>query len=148
MHIELAHPIFGGTAPDVVHALFACTGRDPTLVRLTGDPLLDFARIDISGPSYTGQIAVAKKPKPHSEPIPNWKKVPLTTYGKWLAKHPVKGLKWKTYALKPGVVYKYAVPINLSCQYDMSLPGVYHVRVELANPHIWSPWMDVTVPQN
>ena len=31
--------------------------------------------------------------------------------------------------------------------YDMSLGGVYRVRVELAHTHIWSPWANVKAPQ-
>ncbi|MGC8561378.1 MAG: hypothetical protein ACP5O1_11950 [Phycisphaerae bacterium] len=72
---------------------------------------------------------------------------PLTAYGRWLLKHPPKRLPEKNYKLKPGVVYQYAVPINLSCQYDMSQGGTYRVRVELAHPKIWSNWIKVKVSQ-
>ena len=134
--------------PRRVEAYLCNIDKGTQSVGFAGDPFADFRGTQVAGPDGLNGDHLVEMPKPHYEPIPNWKKVPLTAYGKWLAKHPVKGLKWKTYNLKPGVVYKYAVPINLSCMYDMSLPGVYHVRVELANPHIWSSWMDVTVPQN
>ena len=113
---------------------------------LTGNRLLGFNAIQVEGPDgYNGDELVSK-PKPHYIPIPNHEQVPLTAYGKWLVKHPPKKLPEKTYDLKPGVVYKYAVPINLSCQYDMSLRGKYHVRIELAHPKIWSNWVTVKVP--
>jgi hypothetical protein len=115
-------------------------------LELTGNRLLDFRAIQVEGPDgYNGEELVPK-PKPHYIPKPNHQQVPLTAYGRWLVKHPPKKLPEKTYDLKPGVVYKYVVPINLSCQYDMSLAGVYHVRVELAHPKIWSNWATVKVP--
>ncbi|MGC9261887.1 MAG: hypothetical protein ACP5I8_17665, partial [Phycisphaerae bacterium] len=108
--------------------------------------LLDLRAIQVEGPDGYNGDELVKSPKPHYIPIPNHQQVPLTAYGKWLLKHPPKGLKAKRFTLKSGVVYKYAVPINLSCQFDMSLSGVYHVRVELAHPKVWSNWMDVEVP--
>lgn len=36
--------------------------------------------------------------------------------------------------------------INLSSQFDASISGVYHVRIELAHPKVWSNWRDVDVP--
>jgi len=71
---------------------------------------------------------------------------PLTAYGMWLRKHPVRGLKRTAYTLKPGIIYKYIEPINLSCMYDMTLAGVYRVRVRLVHTNIWSPWAKITVP--
>lgn len=119
----------------------------PISVRITGNPFVDFRRVQVAGPDGLNGDHLVARPSPHYEPIPNWKEVPLTAYGKWLVKHRVsKGLKWKTYTLKPGVVYKYAVPVNLSCQFDMSLPGVYHVRLHLAGTKLKSGWVDVTVP--
>ncbi len=116
-------------------------------LRLTGNRLLDFRAMKIEGPDeYNGGVLV-KNPKPRYIVILNHKQVPLTAYGKWLLKHPPKKLPKKSYTLKPSVVYQYAVPINLSCQYDMSQGGIYHVRVELAHPKIWSNWINIKVPQ-
>ena len=114
--------------------------------RLTGNPLVDYSAVSVEGPSGVHGDRLATEPQPHWVPIPNRSPLPLTLYGHWLATHPLKDLKWKTYTLKPGVVYKYATPINLSCRFDMSVPGVYRVRVLLAHTHIWSPWAKITVP--
>ena len=115
-------------------------------LRLTGDPLADFARIEITGPSYPGEFTVVKLPKPHDVAFIRKSPTPLTAYGRWLAEHPPGRVKWKTYRLKPGGMYRYAEPINLSCMYDMSLSGVYRVRIELAHPRVWSNWVNVDVP--
>lgn len=124
-------------------------GKKPERVALTGNPLIDFYNAQVDGPDGRNGSELINKPTPHYVPIPNWKAVPLTAYGKWLKRHrSQKGLKWGTYTLKPGVVYKYAVPVNLSCRLDLSLPGVYHVRLRLAHTHMWSPWVRVTVPPN
>ncbi|MGC9261773.1 MAG: hypothetical protein ACP5I8_17050 [Phycisphaerae bacterium] len=136
----------GGGMP-VTLGVWLRAGPKPLRLRLTGNPLVDFRSTRVAGPDgFEGDHLVAN-PKPHYESIPDWKAVPLTAYGKWLAKHrSSKGLKWKTYVLEPGVVYKYTVPVNLSCRFDMSLAGAYHVRLRLARTHIWSPWVTVTVP--
>ena len=114
-------------------------------LRLAGDPQLDFRAVRVHEPGEYVRGTRVQLPKPHwvFPKLPP----PLTAYGKWLLKHPPKKLPAKLYTLKPGVVYKYAVPINLSCQYDMSLAGTYRVRVELAHPKIWSNWIKVKVPQ-
>jgi hypothetical protein len=115
-------------------------------LRLTGNPLVDFARIDVIGPSFPGEYTVVQKPKPHDVPFIRKNPAPLTAYGMWLRKHPVRGLKRTAYTLKPGIIYKYIEPINLSCMYDMTLAGVYRVRVRLVHTNIWSPWAKITVP--
>ncbi len=146
IHIVLTEPDVHGPGPIGMRAKLVVAGRNPVTRRLTGNPFADFGKIEITGPSYPGEFTVVKLPKPHDVAFIRKSPTPLTAYGQWLAKHPVKGLKWRTYALKPGVVYRYAVPVNLSCLYDMSLAGVYRVRMELARTHIWSPWANVTVP--
>ena len=125
-----------------------CSGRHPTTVRLTGDRFLDLRIAKPEGPERIDGDEIVKKPHPHWIPTPNKTSVPLTAYGRWLAKHAPKNLKWRIYTLKPGVVYEYAEPINLSCQFDMSLSGVYRSRVRLAHSRVWSPWANITVPQN
>ncbi len=123
-------------------------GGAPLRLRLTGNPLVDFYPTQVAGPDGLNGDHLVHKPRPHYEPIVNWKEVPLTAYGKWLAKHKSsRQLKWKTYTLQPGSVYKYAVPMNLSCQFDMSLPGTYHVRLHLAGAKLRSHWLDVRVPR-
>ena len=142
--VVLVHPAAVSPGPITVRAFLEHKGHAPMALRLTGDPQLDFMAVQIHEPGrYVRGIRVLL-PKPHwvFPKLPP----PLTAYGKWLVKHPPKKLPEKTYDLKPGVVYKYAVPINLSCQYDMSLRGKYHVRIELAHPKIWSNWATVTVP--
>ncbi len=124
----------------------AAKKKHDMVIRLSGDALVDIRAVQVVGPDGVAGDRLVSEPKPHHAPIPNWKPAPHTAYGEWLQMHPPKKLPGKTYDLKPGVVYKYAVPINLSCQYDMSLAGVYHVRVELAHPKIWSNWVTVKVP--
>ncbi len=136
-----------GHAFSVLARVTICAVKKSQTVRLTGNPFVDFRRVLVEGPDGYNGDELVKKPKPHYIPIPDHQQVPLTAYGKWLLKHPPKKLPAKLYTLKPGVVYKYAVPINLSCQYDMSLAGTYRVRVELAHPKIWSNWIKVKVPQ-
>ncbi len=141
----LAAPDVKGPGPITVRASLEYNGHRPITLRLTGDPQLDFKAVQVHEPGgYVRGIRV-QSPKPHwvYPKLPP----PLTAYGKWLLKHPPKKLPEKSYTLKPGVVYQYAVPINLSCQYDMSLAGTYRVRVELAHPKIWSNWIKVKVPQ-
>ena len=142
----LADPDVKGPGPITVRAFLEYNGRRPMALRLTGDPQLGFRAVQVTGPNITGEYVVAKLPKPHEVPYIRKLPPPLTAYGRWLVKHPPKKLPEKNYTLKPGVVYQYAVPINLSCQYDMSLAGTYHVRVELAHPKIWSNWVTVKVP--
>lgn len=144
-----AKMLASGQALPATLRVWLCAGPTPLRLRLTGNPLVDFRSTRAAGPDgFDGDHLVAD-PQPHYVPIPNWKAVPLTAYGKWLKRHrSQKGLKWGTYTLKPGVVYKYAVPVNLSCRLDLSLPGVYHVRLRLAHTHMWSPWVRVTVPPN
>ncbi len=145
LQVELVKPVAKGPGPFVVHALFVDGGPQPITVRLTGNPLVDFKSIQVHGPSYLDRGFNAQTPKPHwVTTIPAVPK--LTAYGKWLLKHPPKKMLEKSYTLRPGVVYKYAVPINLRCEYDMSIWGCYHVRVELANPKVWSNWKKVEVP--
>ena len=145
LRIELVKPVVKGPGPFAVHALFIDDGHKPITVRLTGNPLVDFKSIQVHGPSYLDRGFNAHTPRPHwVTTIPAVPK--FTAYGRWLLKHPPKKLPTQTYTLKPGVVYRYAVPINLSCQYDLSLYGHYHARVELANPKVWSNWKKVEVP--
>ena len=137
----------GGSGPISVRAEFSIPGKRPADVRLTGNPFADFAAMDVTGPSYPGEYTVVQVPRPHNVPFLRKTPTPLTAYGKWLAKNPAKAkLEWKNYTLKPGMVYKYAEPINLSCRFDLSLSGVYRVRVRLAHTHIWSPWEKIIVP--
>ena len=147
LRVVLIKPKAKGSGPITVEAEFVNDGRAAATVRLTGNPSRDFGRVEVTGPSYPGEYTVVKKPKPYDVAYIRKNPAPLTAYGKWLAKHPPKGLKWRTYTLKCGVAYKYAEPINLSCVFDMSVAGVYRVRVELAHTHIWSPWAKVTVSQ-
>ena len=143
--VMLMHPAIAGPGPISVRVELVDIGRRPVKVHLAGDPLTDFGLVHVRGPSDLDRVKHLLLPKPH-EVVVKYAVPPLTAYGKWLVKHPPKKLPEKTYDLKPGVVYKYVVPINLSCQYDMSLAGVYHVRVELAHPKIWSNWVTVKVP--
>ena len=161
----------GFAGAEVAATVFFHSGSTlPARTSLCGNPFADFRRVEVTGPSFPGEFTLVRHPKPGENATPfvfpnptqvpprfkghKWYSVPfirknptpLTAYGKWLAKHPPKGLKWKTYTLKPGVVYRYADPINLSCMFDMSLAGVYRVRVELAHTHTWSPWANLTVP--
>ena len=147
LHIELAGPAAPDPGPATVQAFFASNLPRAAMIKLAGDPQTDFAAVQVTGPSMDGEVVLAKLPKPHYVAYISKALAPLTAYGKWLLKHPPKKLPKKTYTLKPGVEYQYAVPINLSCQYDMSLAGTYRVRVELAHPKIWSNWIKVKVPQ-
>jgi len=135
-----------GPGPITIDAEYANYGRSRLRLRLTGNPFVDFKAIQVQGPSSLDRVRHVRAPKPH-EVVTRVAVPAITAYGRWLAKHPVPGLKRKAYTLKPGLVYKYAEPINLSCMYDMTLAGVYRVRVELAHTHTWSPWANVTVPQ-
>lgn len=141
----LADPDVKGPGPITVRAFLEHNGHGPMALRLTGDPQLDFRAVQIHEPGWYVRGTRVLLPKPHwvFPKLPP----PLTAYGRWLLKHPPKKLPEKNYTLKPGVVYQYAVPINLSCQYEMSLAGVYRVRVELTHPEIWSNWIKVKVPQ-
>jgi len=136
----------GKTGPTGVRIYLRDGGRKTRMVGLTGDRRLDIKAIEVDGPDGYNGDELVKKPKPHYIPIPNHQQAPLTAYGRWLLKHPPKKLPEKSCTLKPGEVYKYAVPINLSCQFDMSLSGVYHVRIELAHQRVWSNWLEVDVP--
>ncbi len=139
-------PIHGHALP-VLTEITISANKKPLKVHLTGNPLIDFYDVQVDGPDGLNGTELAKKPTPHYIPIPNWNSVPLTAYGKWLAKHKLsKASRWRTYTLKQGTVYKYTGPVNLSCRFDMSLPGVYHVRFRLARTHTWSPWAKITVP--
>jgi hypothetical protein len=142
--ILLADPDVKGPGPITVRAFLEYNGHGPMALRLTGDPQLDFRAVEVHEPGGYARGTRVQLPKPHwvFPKLPP----PLTAYGKWLLKHPPKKLPEKNYTLKPGVVYKYTVPINLSCQYDMSRSGTYRVRVELAHPNIWSNWIKVKVP--
>ena len=140
-------PVRGaGVSAPVATMVFLRVGRRRAFVKSTGRAALDFRVLQVEGPDGYNGDELVKKPAPHYIPIPNHKQVPSTTYGKWLRNHLPKRLPAKRYTLKPGVVYKYAVPINLSCQFDMSLRGTYHVRVELAHPKVWSDWIKIKVP--
>ncbi len=144
LHVELVGPTVKGPGPIVVRALFVHKGRNPAIERLTGNPFLDFRAIQVQGPTSLDRVARVGTPKPH-EVVTQVAAPRRTAYGRWITKHPPGHLKQREYALRPDMAYKYAEPINLSCQYDMSLPGVYRVRVELANTHTWSPWRKITV---
>jgi hypothetical protein len=145
IHVILTEPDAYGPQPISIRAKFIVSGMHPVTRRLTGNPFADFGKIEVTGPSDLDQVPVVKTPKPHD--IHSRMVVPARTlYGHWLAKHAPRNLKWRAYTLKPGVIYQYAVPINLSCQYDMSRSGTYRVRVELAHPNIWSNWIKVKVP--
>lgn len=135
-------------SPLLSKVFLRCSGGHPTAVRLTDNPFLDWRAARVEGPDGINGDEIVKKPHPHWIPIPNKTPVPLTAYGRWLAKHAPKNLKSRIYTLKPGVVYEYAEPINLSCRFDMSLSGVYRARVRLAHSRAWSPWANITVPQN
>lgn len=148
VHIELVKPVISGTGRVTLCVQFLNDGQRSAKVHLTGNPSADFSAIQVTGPSFPGESITVQKPKPHEVPYIRKNPATLTAYGKWLSKHPIKNLKRKTYVLKPGVVYKYAEPINLSCMYDMSLSGVYRVRVRLKDSNIWSPWTNITVPQD
>ncbi len=143
--VVLLHSSTAGPGPVSIRVELVDIGRRSVKVHLAGDPLTDFGFVHVRGPSGLDRVKHFLLPKPH-EVVVKYAVPPLTAYGRWLVKHPPKKLPEKTYDLKPGVVYKYVVPINLSCQYDMSLAGVYHVRVELAHPKIWSNWATVKVP--
>ncbi|MGC8561438.1 MAG: hypothetical protein ACP5O1_12260 [Phycisphaerae bacterium] len=139
-----------GTGMPVLFRVWICTGTKPLSLRLTGNPLVDFRHTKVDGPDGRQGYGLIKGIKPHTGPLPNWKPVPLTAYGKWLIKHdPAVNIKAKTYLLKSRAVYQYAVPVNLSCRFDMSLPGnwggCYHVRVRLAQSSLSSQWLDVKV---
>ena len=136
----------GKTQAEGVWVFLRGGGRNGKNVELTGNRLVDLAAIQVEGPDGYNGDELVKKPKPHYIPMPNHQQVPFTAYGKWLLTHAPKALQEKRFTLKPGVVYKYAVPINLSCQFDMSLSGVYRVRIELAHPRVWSNWARLTVP--
>lgn len=122
------------------------SGKVPLRIRLTGDPLVDFRDMQVDGPDGINGDELIKKTKPYNGPIPNWKPTPFTAYGKWLAKNPPMGFIFKTYKLRPGTVYQYAVPLNLACRFDMTVAGNYHVRLRLAHSKIRSAWTNVNVP--
>ena len=147
VHLTLTHPEMGCLGPTCTSVEVFDLGKRMRTVHLTGNPFVDFGRIEITGPSLPNEYIRANRPGAKMVPFVDKSPVPLTAYGKWLAKHPAKeNLKWKTYTLKPGVTYEYAEPINLSCRFDMSLSGVYRVRVRLAHTHVFSPWAKIIVP--
>ena len=146
IHVLLTEPDAYGPEPISVRAKFIVSGMHPVTRRLTGNPFADFGEIEITGPSDMNETAVVNTPKPH-EVISKVAVPAVTAYGHWLAKHMPRGIKSRAYTLEPGIIYKYAEPINISCRYDLSLPGVYRVRVRLAHPKIWSNWIKVKVPQ-
>ncbi len=139
-----AREVSGGGAMPVLLRVQLFGGPTPLRLKLTGNPLEDFKETQVISPGFHGAPVAGSRPG--RAPFVRRKTASLTAYGRWLVKHPIKGLEQATYTLKPGVVYKYAVPINLSCQFDMSMPGTYHVRVELAHPKVWSDWIKVKVP--
>ncbi len=145
IHIVLTEPDVHGPGPIGMRAKLVVAGRNPVTRRLTGNPFADFGKIEITGPSDLDEITIVKVPKPH-EIISKLAIPPLTAYGRWSVAHPPTGLKSRAYTLKPGVVYDYSKPINLSCHYDLSLPGIYRVRVRLSHTRIWSPWTEITIP--
>ncbi len=140
----LAHG--GKTQPVGVWVYLRGGGLGKETAELTGNRLSDLQAIQVNGPDGHNGVELVKKPKPHYILILNHHQVALTAYGKWLLRHPPRGLPAKRFILKPGVAYKYAVPINLACQFDMSLSGVYHIRIELAHPRVWSNWVYIKVP--
>ena len=122
-------PVVHTTAPEVT-VYIRNTGGHAVPIRFSGDPVADFGRIQVTGPRPPNAYGLVRHLKPGQQgklyvpptpvppnlkgkwyliPYPDRKAAPLTAYGQWLAKHPPKGPKWKTYMLKPGVVYKYAV---------------------------------------
>ncbi len=148
--VAKAIPAKGGGMP-VLLCVWLYTGAKPLSLRLTGNPLVDFRPTKVDGPDGRQGYGLLKTPKPHDGPLPNWKPVPLTAYGTWLTMHaPTKNLKAKTYSLKPHMVYQYTVPVNLSCRFDMTLPGnwggSYHVRLRLAHSKLRTGWISVHVP--
>ncbi len=148
--VAKAIPAKGGGMP-VLLRVWLYTGANPLSVSLTGNPLVDFRPTKVDGPDGRQGYGLVKTPKPHDGPLPNWKPVPLTAYGTWLTKHaPAKKLRAKTYVLKPHMVYQYTVPVNLSCRFDMTLPGnwggSYHVRLQLAHSKLRTAWISVHVP--
>lgn len=141
-------------------------GIKPLAVRLMGNPLWDFRKVEATGPNNPGTFTLVRHPKSgeHAVPYANprfsplkgkWFSVPyvnkspahLTVYGKWLAKQkPSKNLLWRKYILKPGLIYRYAEPIVLSARFDLSDSGTYRVRIRLGDTNVWSPWETVAVP--
>lgn len=112
-------------------------------IQLTGDPLIDFRDSQVVGPDgYNGDKKFAK-PKPHWGPIPRWKAVPLTAYGKQLKEKAAKNRQVQKYSLTPGQMYRYTVMVDLRCRFDMSWPGKYHARAKLAGTDVASRWEDV-----
>ncbi len=146
IHLLLTNPVANGPGPITLCVQCVDDGQSAAKVRLAGNPLVDFSEIQVTGPSFPGESTTVQKPRPHEVPYIHKNPASLTAYGQWLSKHPIKDLKRKTYVLKPDVIYNYSEPVNLSCMYDMSVSGVYRVRVKLAHTHIWSPWVNVTVP--
>ncbi|HTV47284.1 MAG TPA: hypothetical protein VMG59_02460 [Phycisphaerae bacterium] len=127
--------------------VYLYAGKTPIQIRLTGDPMIDFHDTKVDGPDGINGDELIEKPEPHYGPIPNWESVPLTAYGEWMSKQKMpKDLTWKTYVLEPNMIYKYAIPINLGCQFDMSMSGKYHIRLSLVNSTISSAWTDIFIP--
>ncbi len=136
----------GGAHLPLVTVFFRNTARGIIHLRLSGDPFFDFMP-RMGGPDGANGDELVKHPHPHWVPIVNKTAVPLTVFGHWLAKQKTpRSLEWRPYSLKPRAVYEYAVPINLGCRFDLSLPGVYRVRVRLAHSKVRSPWAKITVP--
>ncbi len=126
-----------------VQVFFRNAAGTPIRVRLCGNVLADFGSLQVRGPDGVNGDELIKKPQPHWIPIPNRMMTALTAYGKWLAEHPPKKTKWHSYALKPGVIYEYTIPVNIGCRYDLSrwgMAGVYHVRLRLGRKGAWSRW--------
>lgn len=162
-------PVTSSPVPEM-EAFIRDAGRHPVKIRLSGDPSRDFGQMQETGPDQPDSFTLVRHIKPGQRGKPytfpsagprppgmqgkwylvsyrNREPVPATAYSRWLSKHPAKGLAWKTYTLRPSVIYKYAVPVNMACRFYMSMSGVYRVRVELSHTRIWSPWAKVTVPQ-
>ena len=107
-----------------VQILFRCAGPQAAPLSLTGNPHVDFAQREMVGPYRTKSkfIAQAIAGKP----------VPLTAYGKLLAKQRQQHLPAaQTYTLKPGVVYAYWRPLVLNREFDLSVYGPYRFSLSL-----------------
>ncbi len=114
-----------------VHLFFRDVGHKPRMIRLTGNPELDFAHCRTIGPCFGNG--------PHlGSPYPriNYQPTPLTAYGKRIAKKHFGHLRRRTYTLGAGKLYEYWRPLLLNRRFDMSVYAPYQFSTRLAGTHL------------
>ncbi len=123
-----------------VHLFFRNVAHSARTIRLTGNPELDFAHCRTVGPCFGNSAHLG----PLYRRINN-QPVPLTAYGKRIAKEHSGHLRWHTYTLGVGKLYEYWRPLLLNRRYDLSVPGPYKFSTRLANTRLHTGVMTIYV---